>query len=100
MRKAGITESHMAILADVYKEVVSNAISRNEEDTTTIDGALGNLQYPPQRVDKGVRVAMFAATLGISPLLFMREASVAKLCVLLTRGLRIILSWNRRAIST
>lgn len=70
MRKAGIKETHLAILADVYKEVISNAHRRKEEDehVVTVVGGKG-----ADAVEKGVRVSLFATTLGISPFLFMRE---------------------------
>lgn len=84
MRKAGITESHLAILADVYKEVVGNAITRNQEDTAGIGGPLGI--SAPNNVDKGVRVARFTTTLGIPPFLFMREVIQPPHTVLLGLG--------------
>lgn len=72
MRKAGIKETHLAVLADVYKEVVSNAIQWNAEDEA---GEAGPLQKAAN-VNKGVRVSLFTTTLGISPFLLMREVSV------------------------
>lgn len=74
MRKAGIKETHLAILADVYKEVVSNAHRRKEEDEAGLAGPLLGANSAAAD-EKGVRVSLFATTLGISPFLFMREVS-------------------------
>lgn len=67
MRKAGIKESHLAKIVDVYRNVMFNALARIEEDEAGPVGSLGKAE------DKGVRVSLFTATLGISPYLFMRE---------------------------
>lgn len=67
MRKAGIRESHLAKIVDVYRGVMFNGLARVEEDEEGPVGSLGKAE------DKGVRVSLFAATLGISPYLFMRE---------------------------
>eukprot|EP00752_Nemacystus_decipiens_P006154 g5552.t1 len=69
MRKAGIKESHLAKIVDVYRSVVFNALQRIEEDEAGPAGSLGGIKAE----DKGVRVSLFTATLGISPYLFMRE---------------------------
>lgn len=69
MRKAGIKESHLARIVDVYRGVMFNALARIEEDEAGPAGSLGG----GKAQDKGVRVSFFAATLGISPYLFMRE---------------------------
>lgn len=74
MRKAGIKEAHLAILADVYKEVMSNALRRKEEDEA-IRAGLAPGATGIGLVDKEVRVSLFTMTLGISPFLFMREVS-------------------------
>lgn len=50
-----------------------NALARIEEDEAGAAGPLGG----GKAEDKGVRVSLFAATLGISPYLFMREVSRA-----------------------
>ena len=67
MRKAGIKESHMAKIVDVYRSVMFNALARIEEDEAGPAGSLGKAE------DRGVRVSIFTAALGISPYLFMRE---------------------------
>ncbi|CAM9338589.1 unnamed protein product [Ectocarpus fasciculatus] len=72
MRKAGIKESHLASIVDVYRDVMFNALARIEEDEAGDAGPLGGAKTAD---DKGVRVSLFTATLGISPYLFMREAS-------------------------
>lgn len=71
MRKAGLKESHLVSIVDVYRAVMFNAHARIEEDEAGEAGSLAGLK--PQ--EKGVRVSWFAATLGISPYLFMREVS-------------------------
>ncbi|CAN0035691.1 unnamed protein product [Ectocarpus sp. 4 AP-2014] len=72
MRKAGIKESHLASIVDVYRNVMFNALARIEEDEA---GDAGPLVGAKKADDKGVRVSLFTAALGISPYLFMREAS-------------------------
>ena len=74
MRKAGIKETHLAILADVYKEVMSNALRRKEEDETIRAGLLPGATGVGL-VNKEVGVSLFTVTLGVSPFLFMREVS-------------------------
>lgn len=73
MRKAGIKESHLARIVDVYRGVMFNALARIEEDETGPIGPMSGIKAD----DKGVRVSLFAATLGISPYLFMREVRQA-----------------------
>lgn len=74
MRKAGIKETHLAILADVYKEVMHNALRRKEEvEAKRVGLSPGATGFG--LVDKEVRVSLFTMTLGISPFLFMREVS-------------------------
>lgn len=46
-----------------------NALARIEEDEAGVAGPLGG----GKAQDKAVRVSFFAATLGISPYLFVRE---------------------------
>lgn len=72
MRKAGIKESHLASIVDVYRDVMFNALARIEEDEV---GDAGPLVGAKKADDKGVRVSLFTAALGMSPYLFMREAS-------------------------
>lgn len=67
MRKAGIKESHLAKIVDVYRGVMFNALARLEEDEAGPAGSLGEAE------DKGVRVSLFTTALGISPYMFMRE---------------------------
>lgn len=74
MRKAGIKETHLAALADVYKEVMSNALRRKEEDEA-IRAGLSPGATGIGLIDKEVRVSLFTMTLGVSPFLFMREVS-------------------------
>lgn len=69
MRKSGIKESHLAKIVDVYRNVMFNTLARIEEDEAGPVGSLGG----GKAEDKGVRVSLFTATLGISPYLFMRE---------------------------
>lgn len=71
IRKAGLKESHLVSIVDVYRGVVFNALARIEEDEAGDAGPLAGAK--PQ--EKGVRVSLFAATLGVSPYLFMREVS-------------------------
>lgn len=49
-----------------------NALTRIEEDEAGEAGPLATGKKPEE---KGVRVSFFAATLGISPYLFMREVN-------------------------
>ncbi|CAM9418027.1 unnamed protein product [Ectocarpus sp. 8 AP-2014] len=70
MRKAGIKESHLASIVDVYRDVMFNALARTEEDEA---GDAGPLVGAKKAGDKGVRVSLFTPALGISPYLFMRE---------------------------
>lgn len=74
MRKAGIKEAHLAILADVYKEVMTNALRRKEENEAIRAGLLPGAAGVGL-VNKEVGVSLFTMTLGVSPFLFMREVS-------------------------
>lgn len=81
MKKSGVKEKHLAILADVYKEVIFNSHKRKkEDDKIELAGSFIGAKSAGAG-EKGVRVSLFAATLGISPLLFMREVSkVSRYC--------------------
>lgn len=63
----------MAKIVDVYRGVMFNALARIEEDEAGPAGSLGG----GKAEDKGVRVSLFTATLGISPYAFMREVRPA-----------------------
>ncbi|CAM9241608.1 unnamed protein product, partial [Hapterophycus canaliculatus] len=71
IRKAGIKESHLACIVDVYRSVVFNALVRIEEDEAGDAGPLAGATKGLE--EKGIRVSFFVATLGISPYLFIRE---------------------------
>lgn len=69
IRKAGLKETHLVSIVDVYRAVMFNALARIEEDEAGEAGSSTGLEMR----EKGVRVSLFAATLGISPYLFVRE---------------------------